>query len=124
MVCKRWLVFENFLSDMGERPMGMSIDRFPDSKGNYKPGNARWATLIEQARNKKSSRLTLDLAQEVLGRTEHGEKAKSIARQMKVSVGCIRNVINGINWKELDRSCSSQAPLHVTANASIQRIAR
>lgn len=38
----------NFLSDMGERPEGKTLDRFPDPKGNYQPGNCRWATWEEQ----------------------------------------------------------------------------
>ena len=50
-VCKRWLDdFENFLSDMGERPEGKTLDR-KSSDGNYEPENCRWATAIEQANN-------------------------------------------------------------------------
>lgn len=57
-VCERWLVFSNFLSDMGLRPSPeYSIDRFPDQAGDYKPGNCRWATAKQQARNRKSNRL-------------------------------------------------------------------
>jgi len=51
IVCERWRDVRNFIEDMGERPAGMSIDRFPDQNGNYEPGNCRWATSKEQARN-------------------------------------------------------------------------
>ena len=53
-VCARWRhSFKNFLSDMGERPgPGYSIDRYPDRTGNYKPGNCRWATDVQQNRNR------------------------------------------------------------------------
>jgi hypothetical protein len=47
-----WLKFENFLQDMGTKPEGTSIDRIDPFKG-YEPGNCRWATALEQARNRK-----------------------------------------------------------------------
>ncbi len=50
-VCDRWRDFANFLADMGERPSGCTIDRYPNQDGNYEPGNCRWATGKQQQRN-------------------------------------------------------------------------
>lgn len=56
-VCDRWRDFRNFLTDMGDRPEGFTLDRFPNVNGNYEPGNCRWATMKQQAVNRRSNRL-------------------------------------------------------------------
>lgn len=55
-VCVAWQnSFEQFLNDVGLRPSARhTLDRI-DPNGNYEPGNVRWATPIEQARNKRGT---------------------------------------------------------------------
>lgn len=47
-----WAKFVNFLSDVGERPEGKTLDRI-DSNGNYEKTNCRWATPTEQQQNRR-----------------------------------------------------------------------
>ena len=55
-ICKRWLKFENFFADMGEKPEGTSIDRI-DNNGNYEPSNCKWATQKQQNNNMRRNHL-------------------------------------------------------------------
>lgn len=54
-VCERWMDFNLFLEDMGERPIGFQIDRI-DCNGNYEPSNCRWATIKQQSINKRTNK--------------------------------------------------------------------
>jgi len=52
-VCRKWRnSFKAFLADVGPAPSpAHTLDRIDNNKG-YRPGNVRWATMLEQARNK------------------------------------------------------------------------
>jgi hypothetical protein len=58
-VCNRWRdSIHDFYSDIGPRPSPQhSIDRYPNNDGNYEPGNVRWATSKQQARNTSKTRM-------------------------------------------------------------------
>jgi len=91
-VCKEWEEsFENFLKDMGERPLGYSIDRIDNEKG-YQPDNCKWVTKEENCNNTyKSAKHECD--GENLSETQWARK-----------LGLTRNKImhwarkNGIKW--------------------------
>lgn len=54
MVCEEWQKFDNFLSDMGVRPDGTTLERKDNDYGYFK-GNCVWATYSEQNRNRRLS---------------------------------------------------------------------
>jgi hypothetical protein len=79
-VCARWREsFEAFLADVGARPSpAHSIDRIDNAKG-YEPGNVRWATRLEQARNKRTNRWITVNGERVIA-TEYAERFGVVSR--------------------------------------------
>lgn len=53
-VCDEWQdSFESFIAHVGNKPSpDLSIDRI-NNDGNYEPGNVKWATALQQTRNRR-----------------------------------------------------------------------
>ncbi len=95
-VCVRWRKYENFLADMG-RCNGLTIDRI-DSDGNYEPGNCRWATLTEQARNRRTNKLTYADIPEIKKLVASGMTQVAVGELYGVYGSHISRVVNGKRW--------------------------
>lgn len=50
----RFTSFAAFYAELGPRPAGKSLDRFPNNNGHYESGNVRWATAAEQTANRRA----------------------------------------------------------------------
>lgn len=90
-ICERWQSFEHFLSDMGEPPSAKhTLDRYPNNNGHYEPGNCRWATWAEQARNRRSTVLvTLE------GRTQC---LQDWCAEMRLPYDTVKTRLNQLGW--------------------------
>jgi len=53
-VCDKWLTFEGFYEDMGDRPNEKTLDR-KNVNGNYFKDNCKWATEKEQCNNMRNN---------------------------------------------------------------------
>jgi len=99
-VCDTWLndvtAFVDWALANGYRD-DLTIDRI-DSSGNYEPGNCRWATYNEQARNRSSTILTED---DVRAIRNDSRDPRSIAEVYGIAKSTVLNIKNRHTWKDV-----------------------
>jgi hypothetical protein len=106
-VCDRWRAdFLNFLEDMGEPPLGMSLDR-ENNNGDYEPGNCRWATDDVQQNNTRAN-IVLDTpsGEMTIAQFARLHSLNYAATRDKVARG--ETLISGIEIKVLRFGCKSK----------------
>jgi len=98
LVCDRWRTFENFLADMGEAPTDKrSPDRIDNEKG-YEPGNVRWASAADQARNRRNNKLTTAGAAAIRASVAAGDSQTVVAAAHNISRRMVNAIIAGKRW--------------------------
>jgi len=85
-VCNRWLEFENFLADMGERPECYSLERC-------------WATQSQQMRNSRNAKLGQSAVAWLRANPE-GLSRRQLARRVGVSATTVTLIVNGQKWRK------------------------
>lgn len=88
-VCEQWHKFSNFLRDMGEKPIKMTIDRI-NNNGNYEKSNCRWASSRDQSNNTRRNHII-----------EYNGQRKTLeewSRFLKIPRNTIKNRINLLGW--------------------------
>jgi hypothetical protein len=87
-VCPEWHDVTAFITwieaNIGPRPDGMTLDRYPDPAGNYEPGNVRWATDWQQSWNTRNRPEIMHRREQVFERWQQGESPAAIARELAV----------------------------------------
>jgi hypothetical protein len=98
IVCNRWKnSFLNFLHDMGDKPDGLCIERI-NNDGNYEPCNCKWASMTEQAHNRRGIKLSVVKVIEIRKLHLSGITSKQLAKNYGVDVSNIRYVLNRKSW--------------------------
>ena len=92
-ICTRWKKFENFRDDMlASYKDNLSIERI-NNDGNYESKNCKWATRIEQNRNKRMFKLTRQKVLEIRKKYVYG-MGRKLATEYGVSTGVVSEIVN------------------------------
>ena len=93
-VCERWHDVQNFVADLKQKEPGKSLDRF-DNDGHYSPENCRWASALEQARNRPQAKLTDTQRERILVEYANTRSPKTVAALLGVAAHDVKNVVYG-----------------------------
>src|SRR5688500_2796112 len=81
-VCERWADYDAFIADVGRKPSPLHTLERINNDGHYEPGNIRWATKKEQARNRRSTRVVAGVSLTEAAE-RHGISASTLAMRLR-----------------------------------------
>ena len=84
-VCERWRELQNFVEDRS---------------GDYTPENCRWATELEQQRNRDGVKCTVEMAAGIRGAVAAGEQQKEIAARVGMSPSNVSRIATRDTWRD------------------------
>ena len=99
-VCDEWRTFEKFYADMGAQPKDMPLERLNNSQG-YDRGNCVWASVTEQARNRRTTKLDVEKVATIKRLLEENVAQQKIADMFSVTRGNIGHIAQELTWREV-----------------------
>lgn len=99
LVCKEWMSFDNFFSDMGEPLPFQEIDRI-DNNGNYCKENCKWSTSQEQSENRITNRTFIHNGNE--------KTISQLSRESGINYFTLRARLVKLNW-DIDRALTKKS---------------
>ncbi len=97
-LCDRWRTYSAFLSDMGLRPTGMTLDRV-DNDGDYTPENCRWASRSDQMRNTRATKLEAHEPAQVRWLVGLGYRRDDVAAFFGIAENTVSRIVRGELWR-------------------------
>lgn len=100
-VCAEWGNFEEFYkwSQANGYADNLSIDRIDNNKG-YGPNNCQWSSVVDQARNKRNTVGSLDIATKVRALRNVGVRNKDVSAMLGISRTTVSDITYNRSWAE------------------------